>query len=340
MVEQYEKLPPIYDIIVDAFREAVDDPKEISIALEDLINKDCIVYLKRSNNYLKLKESSGVDIPSEIEKKIESNKGILRVKDVLNNSSFDSYMYPTRYNDEHEITRYFDFLFIDSKEFWSTEDWGLKIADTMADGVVYAIIPESKEDIAKIAKKISSESCENRIVFCLPKKFTDIEKVAFEYNAVLELKDLVVDDDLLKDEYEIYIEDLGEVSDVINDVKNDGLIHFTTPENAAAIIKSGEFIGSTAGLVFPATVILGKQVWTYRFKGLDDVEQKHSYLLKKIKVKKDVANFSVCLKLSGFDEKDLKRIRTRILRDKPIVFKTDNLKPRNIEILREWETDK
>lgn len=211
MVEQYEKLPPVYDIIVDAFRESVADTKEISIALEDLINKDCIVYLKRSNNYLKLKESSGVDIPSEIEKKIESTKVNLRVKDVLNNSSFESYMYPTRYNDEHEIIRYFDFLFIDSKEFWSTEDWKLKIADTMADGVVYAIIPENKEDIKKIAKKISSESICERIVFCLPKKFTDIEKVAFEYNAVLELRDLVVDDDLLKDEYEIYIEDLEEV---------------------------------------------------------------------------------------------------------------------------------
>lgn len=211
MVEQYEKLPPVYDIIVDAFRESVADTKEISIALEDLINKDCIVYLKRSNNYLKLKESSGVDIPSEIEKKIESNKTTLRVKDVLNNSSFDSYMYPTRYNDEHEITRYFDFIFIDGKEFWSTENWELKIADTMADGVVYAIIPDNKEDIKKIAKKISSKSFGERVVFCLPKKFTDIEKVAFEYNAVLELRDHVVEDDLLKDEYEIYIEDLGEV---------------------------------------------------------------------------------------------------------------------------------
>ena len=211
MVEQYEKLPPIYDIIVDAFRESVDDTKEISLALEDLINKDCIVYLKRSNNYLKLKESSGVDIPGEIEKKIESSRASLRVKDVLNNSSFDSYMYPTRYNDEHEITRYFDFLFIDSKEFWSTEEWDLKISDTMADGVIYAVIPESREDIAKIAEKISSEPCGERVVFCLPKKFSDIESVAFEYSAVRELRSLVVDDDLLRDEYEIYIEDLEEV---------------------------------------------------------------------------------------------------------------------------------
>ena len=160
---------------------------------------------------MKLKESSGVDIPGEIEKRIESNKATLRVKDVLNNSSFDSYMYPTRYNDEHEITRYFDFLFIDSKEFWSTEDWDLKISDTMADGVIYAVIPENKEDIAKIAKNITSNRHGERVVFCLPKKYTDIEKVAFEYSAVCELKNLVVDDELLKDEYEIYIEDLEEV---------------------------------------------------------------------------------------------------------------------------------
>ena len=211
IVEQYEKLPPIYDTIVDAFRESVDDTKEISLALENLINKDCIVYLKRSNNYLKLKESSGVDIPGEIEKKIESIKSTLRVKDVLNNSSFDSYMYPTRYNDEHEITRYFDFLFIDSREFWSTVNWELKISDTMADGVIYAVIPESKEDISKIAERITSEPCGERIVFCLPKRFYDIEDVAFEYSAVCDLKNHAVDDDILRDEYDIYIEDLEEV---------------------------------------------------------------------------------------------------------------------------------
>ena len=211
MIEQYEKLPPVYDIIVDSFRESVVDIKEISDALEELINKDCIVYLRRSNNYLKLKESSGVDIPGEIEKKIERNKATLRVKDILNESSFDSYMYPTRYNDEHEITRYFDFLFIDSKEFWATENWRIKLESNKSDGVVYAIIPESKEDIAKISKKLTSEVYEERMVFCLPKKYTDIQKVAFEYRAVCELKSLVVDDELLKDEYEIYIEDLEEV---------------------------------------------------------------------------------------------------------------------------------
>lgn len=212
IVEQFEKLPPIYDVIVDAYRDVVGDTKIISDALADLVNKECIVYLRRSNNYLKLKESSGVDIPQEIAKKIESNRATLSVRDILNKSAFDSFMYPTRYNDEHEITRYFDFVFISSQEFWNVENWELKIEETLADGVVYAIVPDKASEISKIAKALAEGKGENkRIVFCLPKKFVDIEKIAFEYKAVLDLKSLVNDDELLSDEYDIYIEDLEEV---------------------------------------------------------------------------------------------------------------------------------
>ena len=45
----------------------------------------------------------------------------------------------------------------------------------------------------------------------LPNKYTNIEKLAFEYHAVKILKTAAVDDDLLADEYDIYIEDLEEV---------------------------------------------------------------------------------------------------------------------------------
>lgn len=228
IVEQFEKLPPIYDIIVDAYRDCVEDTKEISNALEDLINKDCIVYLKRSNNYLKLKESSGIDIPGEISKRIENTKSSTSVKEIINKASFDSYMYPTRYNDEHEITRYFDFFFIDSKEFWSVEDWNLKIGDTMADGVVYAIIPESAEEIKRIKRALADGNCNHdRIIFCIPRKYQNIEKIAYEYKAVMELKALAVDDELQSDEYEIYIEDLEEVI-------NSFIASYARPENKSS----------------------------------------------------------------------------------------------------------
>jgi hypothetical protein len=212
IIEQFEKLPPIFNIIADTFKDSVGDTKEISKVLSELIDKECIVYLKRSNNYLKLKESSGVDIPGEIIKTIEKNKSTLSVKEILNKSTFDSYMYPTRYNDENEITRYFDFIFIDSNEFWAVENWERKIEGTDADGMVYAIIPNSQEEIDIIKKALlSGQHNHNRIVFVVPNIYTEIEKIAYEYSAVKQLKSLVVDDDLLSDEYDIYIEDLEEV---------------------------------------------------------------------------------------------------------------------------------
>lgn len=212
IIEQFEKLPPIFNIIADSFQDSVGDTKEISKVLSELIDKECIVYLKRSNNYLKLKESSGVDIPSEITKTIEKNKSTLSVKEILNKATFDSYMYPIRYNDENEITRYFDFVFIDSSEFWEVESWQRKIEETNADGVVYAIIPKNKEEIDIIKKAIlDGRHNHNRIVFVVPNSYSEIEKIAYEYSAVKLLKSFVVDDDLLSDEYDIYIEDLEEV---------------------------------------------------------------------------------------------------------------------------------
>ncbi|KUO71713.1 MAG: hypothetical protein APF77_07885 [Clostridia bacterium BRH_c25] len=228
IIEQFEKLSPIKDIIVDTFRDSVSDVKVIDDVLAELIEKDCIIYLKRSNGYLKIKESSGVDISTEIQNVIEKTMQTLSVKDILNKSSFESYMYPTAYNDEMEITRYFDFTFIDSIEFFSVTDWERKIENLSADGVVYAIIPRSNEEIEQIRETILSGSCNhNRIVFVLPVRFIDIEKIAYEYNAVMILKDQINDDEILSDEYDIYIEDLEEVISKY-------ILSFTRPETGEA----------------------------------------------------------------------------------------------------------
>ena len=212
IIEQFEKLPPIYNIMVDSFQDSVLDNKEIDEVLSDLIDKECIVYLKRSNNYLKLKESSGIDIPGEIEKLVEKNRSTLNLKGILNQSAFDSYMYPIRYNDEKEITRYFDFTFMDSSEFWEVQNWERKIEDSNADGIVFAIIPKNTEEIKTIKESIlKGLHNHSRIVFIVPNNFVEIEKNVFEYSAVKQLKELVDDDELLSDEYDIYIEDLEEV---------------------------------------------------------------------------------------------------------------------------------
>ena len=228
LVEQFEKLPPIVDIISDTFRDNVNNIKVINDTLSQLIEKDCIVYLKRSNNYLKLKESSGVDISKEIMSFIEKNRTNLRVKEILNHSTFDSYMYPTRYNDEFEITRYFDFTFIDSVDFWSIDNWTKRISGTEADGIIFAIIPQNSTEIKKLKTALLRDlPGTERILFIIPNTHYEITKIAFEYEAVKYLRTKTDADELLADEYDIYLEDLTEVlGNYIN--------LFTRPENGGA----------------------------------------------------------------------------------------------------------
>jgi hypothetical protein len=84
IVEQFEKLPPIKGIIIDTYRDCVSDVQIIDDVLTELVEKECLIYLKRSNGYLKIKESSGVDIGAEIQNVIEKTKQTLSVKDILN----------------------------------------------------------------------------------------------------------------------------------------------------------------------------------------------------------------------------------------------------------------
>jgi hypothetical protein len=228
LVEQFEKLPPIVDIISDSFRDSVSDVKLINDALRELIEKDCIVYLKRSNNFLKIKESSGVDIPTEITNYIEKNRAALRLTDILNHSAYDSFIYPTRYNDKYEIVRYFDFLFIDSKVFWEIDNWSEKVLNTNADGVVFAIIPKNSDEIDKLRAALPDVSrTVERAVFIIPNYYYDIEKIAFEYEAVRYLRTQAGNDELLADEYDIYLDDLSEV--IGNYINN-----YIYPENGGA----------------------------------------------------------------------------------------------------------
>ena len=228
IIEQFETFPPIYDRIIDTFRDSVDDISEIEKTLEYLIEKECIVYLKRSNGYLKIKESSGVDIQKEIDNTIEKVRSTLSVKDILNESSYDSYMYPVGYNDEMEIIRYFDFKFIESGEFFAVENWERKVEDTKADGVIYAIIPQNIEEIIKISENLSKDLYHhNRILFIVPKKYIDIEKMCFEYSALKLLKSNAGDDELLSDEYDMYIEDL-------EDVIGSFIFSYARPETSAS----------------------------------------------------------------------------------------------------------
>ena len=227
VLEQFEKLAPTRDELVGIF--SVDyTVTEVEKAIDNLIGKEFVVYLKRSNNYLRLKQTSGVDIRQKINDTITAQKGKVSIKDTLNKANFDSYIYPSRYNDEREMTRYFSFVFIDESEVTRAVNWTIKSESIAGDGVVYGVVPRSTESIATIREIILETSAGvQQAVFIVPKRFVEIADVVAEYNAVSLLRETAADDKVLFDEYEVIYEDLREVIGAF-------IRGYTQPENYKA----------------------------------------------------------------------------------------------------------
>lgn len=211
ILEQFERLSPTKEQIIGIYANSFD-VGEIEQAITELIEKEFVIYIKRSNDYLRLKQTSGVDIQQKIHDLMESQSGKIMAKSILNASNFDNYMYPSRYNDEREMTRYFTFHFISGSEVTDDVDWDVKSESIDADGIIYGIIPESEAQLKTITKIIETTSKSyERYIFVLPKHYRDINEVVLEYAAVSRLRDQAVDDPILFDEYEVVFEDLQEI---------------------------------------------------------------------------------------------------------------------------------
>lgn len=211
ILEQFEKLQPSKDEIASIYSISYS-PEEINQAIDNLIEKEYVIYLKRSNNFLRLKQTSGVDIRQKIRDMVEVQSKKITIKETLNNSNFDNYIYPSRYNNERDMIRYFTFEFIDENEVTEDIDWNVKSQSISSDGVVYGIIPHSESSINRIREILikTSKNCE-RFIFVVPRHFVEIGDIVKEFNAVSVLRDNANDDKILFDEYEVIYEDLREV---------------------------------------------------------------------------------------------------------------------------------
>ena len=82
ILEQFEKLKPTKDEIVGIFSISYT-VKEIEDAITNLIEKEYVIYLKRSNDYLRLKRTSGVDISQKIRDSVAALAGKVSIKATL-----------------------------------------------------------------------------------------------------------------------------------------------------------------------------------------------------------------------------------------------------------------
>ena len=208
---QFERLKPTKAEIIGIF-SASYSPNEINNAIERLIEEKLVVYLKRSNNFMKLKKTSGIDVRKKIHDMCELLSTRVAVKNILNKANYNNYLYPSRYNDEYEMTRFFVFQFIDASEVKESTNWQMKSEGILADAVIYAVIPKDEESIQELKQHLLDYSAGfERHIFIVPKSFEDIYKTIYEYAATATLREEVEEDPVLFDEYDVIYEDLSEV---------------------------------------------------------------------------------------------------------------------------------
>lgn len=205
IMEQFEKLEPTADVIMTIYQDAGYSFEEIKEAIDNLAIEQAVVYLRRSNAYFRLKECANIDIPQTIKDTVEKRARSVSDREILNSANVESYLYPTKYNDDHEMTRYFQFVFMGISEIDN-----FKYEDYQVDGVVVGIFPDQEcEDYNAIIQNASENNPET--VFIRPIDTRFIHDVLREYDAVNILREASSDDGMLFEEYDVIYQDLLEV---------------------------------------------------------------------------------------------------------------------------------
>ncbi|MBR1806075.1 MAG: restriction endonuclease subunit S, partial [Selenomonadaceae bacterium] len=258
MLEQFELLAPTKEQLAEIF-SAEYSVNEIARTFDELIEKKFVVYLKQSNNFLKLKETSGVDVRQKIRDMTETFSDDVSICDELNAANFNNFMYPAGYNTEREMTRWFAFRFVDAEIFDATDFDG--------DGIIFGVLVDGDDALEEISRRLLTESRGKlQCIFVLPKKFVDVRDTVKKFAAVRKLKALAEDDAPLLEEYELIFDDLQDV------IKN-FIDAYTRPELfRATYIYDGEILplyrkaalieqlSKICNKVFPDTPIVNNEV--------------------------------------------------------------------------------
>lgn len=207
MLEQYDILCPVREEL-EKILEPYYSHKEVTKAVDELIDKEYVIYLKRSNGFLCLKQSSGVNIYAKIAD-MKAAKANTDIKEILNTLNFDRYVYPARYNDEKEMTRFFVVEFIYASEITDAVNWEIKGENIKADGVIYAVLVDSEDELESVKTIVASTTATaDRCIFALPNNSMEIRDKIIELYAVNGLREEAVGDSVLYSEYDLVYEDL------------------------------------------------------------------------------------------------------------------------------------
>lgn len=211
IVARYEAVEPTRQTIRDVYTDCGYSESELDAALERLAETDSVVYLRQSDSFFKLKESSGVRVDMEVEDRADALRSKMTPCEILNRRCRTKALYPSQYNDNNDIVRYFSCGFASFSDLNGLRE-GIK-PKGLADGdgyvaAVYIESPDQMKDLDDLAERLSSAKMS---VYVAPRQYVDISEALYKLEAAAELKLAAINDSVLAEEYEIIIEDYEEI---------------------------------------------------------------------------------------------------------------------------------
>ena len=163
-----------------------------------------MLYREANSGFLVLKDGLQHNMEQVILDAVEKTKIKYSVENILNNAMTDKYLYPTRYNEDYAITRYFNLEFVRAEsleKYFGT--------DNTANHMVYGVVLENEFAIEKTRRCLKEHTNGlHNCVFILPKEYTAISDIAYRYQAIVELQDSNMYEGSAKEELMFQQEDL------------------------------------------------------------------------------------------------------------------------------------
>ncbi|MBQ9275573.1 MAG: hypothetical protein IJ228_12230 [Succinivibrio sp.] len=207
MLQYFEVLPPNKKELTELLRHQYS-AEEIEAAINFLIEQKFVLYLRLSNGYLQLKESSGQDVEQLLSDEIGRSEGAFDLGAALAESAYEQYLYPVGYNDERQLVRFFKLLFIESEKLSEATDYDALAQEEGADGLLIAVATENEAESEEVGKRLKAISkASKRCLFAVHRGLPGIKEAALRFSAARQLAAEAGEDKVLRGEFEIISED-------------------------------------------------------------------------------------------------------------------------------------
>lgn len=207
MIRRDEELPAKDETI----RLALAMPKEeCAQAIEQLKAKNLITYRSSIGVYA-FCNHVGVDVEKAIAKKTAEyeNKDILC--ETLQSVLEMEYEIPKQYNQKYAITRFFQYVYLKTEDFYKLSSSEYLFEESFADGKIIALLQTEKENQKKLQQHLNSLADE-RMLLLVTEQSVALDGLAKKYRAVEALmKDekFIDGNKLLVQELVLYLEDIA-----------------------------------------------------------------------------------------------------------------------------------